>query len=297
VGLTMINAVHQSRIERPYRFLLATLAFHANDEDGGDVFPSATRLAAALGVTETTVRHGLKALIERRVIQYDGFHGHTRRFRVNLEELQRYDPTTTAKRDRTARPGESEPCHRQQGSTDEIGVEPDLEPCRRQHGCPDGIRAQALSPAATNPVARGHEPCRPRPRTLSPAASTDHQDHQDHQDQKITGADAPGFVNPKYADENGRVADVYTAIAGRALERAVLERNDSAANITKHLQRICVAEAIPYDIERLQAATDAAIRAREQAGSDWIERARTISRERGGNDLRVRPAGATDDAR
>src|SRR5438045_1327519 len=117
----MIQSVYESKIERSYRFLAATLAFFADDA-GENVYPRADRLAASLGVTESTVRHGLQALIKANVIAYDGFHGHTRRFRFNLGELRRYVPGTTTKRDPKARPSKPEPCYRQQGCTDSIGA-------------------------------------------------------------------------------------------------------------------------------------------------------------------------------
>jgi hypothetical protein len=139
----MIEAVHASKIERAYRFLAVTLAFYA-DDNGENIFPRADRLAAALGVTESRVRHGLQALVERQVIQYDGFHGHTRRFRFNLDRLACYD-------------GEVQPCCPQQGY--------DVVP-----------GGTTLLPTAANPASGSLQTCCPQPLTLLPAAGADLRD-------------------------------------------------------------------------------------------------------------------------
>jgi hypothetical protein len=254
----MIELVYKSKIERAYRFLAVTLAFYA-DENGENVYPGAARLATHLGLSEMRVRHGLLALVRRRVIQEDGFHGHTRRFRFDLEQLARYDPAQARRGDTGDAVGvtpvtrEAQPCCRQQGYTGESGVE-------------------TLLPAATNPAAGDRQPCYPQPRTLLPAAGTDLQDLQDLQD--LTGADAPDDADEVRDDGTERSAavpfQVYAAIAVQAIDAS--QRGDHSseyANYSEWFKRLCAQQQLPYDSDIGRRAIDAALTSRDRARTEF----------------------------
>ena len=87
----MLNAVHDSRIEPRLRHLAVELAIYA-DDDGREIYPGIQRLMRALGMAERGVRAALRLLITSGVLDRDGYQGHARRYRFNLEHLARYEP-------------------------------------------------------------------------------------------------------------------------------------------------------------------------------------------------------------
>ena len=293
MSLRTINAVHQSRIEPRYRHLAQTLAIFAND-DGAEIWPGIHRLTQALGVEERAVREGLHALVENRILVRDGFRHRARRFRFDMERLLSYEPASdhsgTTRRDAARR--------REASKQPAISAEGD--PCTVVQGSSATIEARSLHHGAATPAPPRRDPCTLVPPPLHRGAP----DLNDLNDlNEITGADAPGHVQPLHSQEvlpasrsapqtardscatgdetNNpgfvKVGDIYAAIAGRALQRALLEKDETPANLTKHLRNICREEAVAYEDDRLQPALDAARRARDQAARDFFERVRAIS--------------------
>lgn len=81
------------------------------------------------------------------------------------------------------------------------------------------------------------------------------------------------------ATPDGAVGAIDLAVARRALELAGRELNDRPANVEKHLRALCIERGLPYDAARLQPAIDAAIRSRDAAAREFVERARAITRQ------------------
>ena len=119
----MILAVFASNLEPKLRHLAQTLAVFAND-DGGEMWPGVRALMRATGQKESTVRHGLQALIGTGVLERDGNHGHNRRYRFNLVALANYrarqDTSARAesarRREQARRRSNQQPCTAVQGS-------------------------------------------------------------------------------------------------------------------------------------------------------------------------------------
>ena len=191
--------------------------------------------------------------MKRGVIVYDGFHGHTRQFRFDLDRLANYIPEAS-KPDRTSAKPRPQPCIPVQG----------------YH--PDSV-APTLHPGATNPAPLCHQPCTPVPVTLHAGASTEYQEHQEHQE--LTGAGAPALTHPetKPDDQDGEPSSLVE-LADAALGCACRERNDSHENVVAHLQRLAAKRQEPCDQAMAHQAVDAAI---ARAAS----RARRLSRKRG----------------
>ena len=91
MSYTVINAVHASKIESRLRHLAQTLAHFAHD-DGTSIDPGVKSLMKAMGVADSTVRAGLRALQQSGVLLKVGTRLHTAEFKFNLERLATYEP-------------------------------------------------------------------------------------------------------------------------------------------------------------------------------------------------------------
>jgi len=201
VSLKVIAAVHASRIGPRLRPIAQTLAIFAND-DGGDIWPGVRTLMQALGLGERAIRDQLQALIDDGLLQPDGFRGHTRRYRFNLERLAHHLPreVKAARREaamrREARPEIKAARRRATGS----GARSVSEPCTVVQGSESVNPARRCRVPTDLTLQRGAdkhappctEPCTPVPSTLHPGAPDLHDLH-DLKRSTGTGADAPGF--------------------------------------------------------------------------------------------------------
>ncbi|MGH8635798.1 MAG: helix-turn-helix domain-containing protein [Burkholderiales bacterium] len=269
MGLTIIQAVIDSKIDPAYRALAIVLAYFAQD-DGSRIFPSTATLARALGVTERSVYKGLRWLIARGILQRDGFHGHTRQFRLNRQKLWGYDPEYPEPQFRV------QPCTPVQGSTlqtlnsSSINREPQCtEPCTPvqrtlNHGSPEGIDRhdpQEEEPGANAPEG-SHEKEKPNSTPLTPASVTTTADAIAYD--RAMRERAERLAKESEGQQTPRtLVTVKTAesIGKEALDLAMRERDDSVSNINHHFHRLC--EERHLRLEDPEIAAQAIVHARQ----------------------------------
>jgi hypothetical protein len=264
VSRSVIETVYHSRLERAYVPLAALLAFYADDE-GRRVFPGADTLADSLNVSDSTIRHNLRALLVRGIILRDGYHGHVRKFRFDLERLRAYRPMPASRAARNSgNARENGHATLPSTATPRSPIPPD-QPCR--------VQPETLPPAANYPAVCGQEPCRAQPLVIF-------NDQQDHHEQ--TGASAPGCAEEipttTKSGDFAPVGDVFATIAKRALRLAVGDKDESATNLMKHFRKVCTEDGVVCDPDQIQPAIDAALTSRDREKRKVFELVRTIGR-------------------
>lgn len=273
-----MQAVHLSRIEPRFRHLAQTLAIFANDA-GQEIWPGVSTLKQALGVEERAVHEGLQALIDRGVLERDGYRGHRRRFRYNLGKLSGYEPlperTRAARRD-AARQREARKRVQKTSS----------QPCTTVQGYPPLPEVGTLHHGAINPAPRCGQPCTTVRPTLHSGAPDLYEDPDPYdkngKNERATGAVAPGLSQTEKEEENPPEEipfERYAAIATRAIECAVHERDDSIANVKEHFRRLCAQQHLSYDTRTVQKATDAARVAQIKASRKFNDQLKLQIRE------------------
>jgi hypothetical protein len=300
MSLNLIDAVYASRIEPRLRFLASVLAKYGND-DGQDIYPGPVQLMTATGQEENTIREGLQALVDSGVLVRDGFHGHTRRFRFDLDRLASYEPSVTTraawranhKPSRNGKP--SRPTLRHGG-----GLK-DSQP----YAMAEGSDAATLRHGGANPPPRRRQPYAMAAPTLRHGGAHKGRKSESQESQKRTGAVAPACADEEKTAEkaedkteellgpaaaspanpavqladhrgNGRIPfKVYAAIATQAVTNSLRDdKSDDLSNISEHFKRLCAAQGKPYSASLVQRAVDAALAALEKSKQDFLENLR-----------------------
>jgi len=231
VSLKVIHAVHASRIEPRLRFLASTLALYATD-DGQDIYPGIATLMTATGLAESTIREGLQALVNSQLLVRDGFHGHTRRFRFDLERLAAYVPADQTRTEwREAR----QPYATAEGSN----AQPNSRTLRHGGGLEGTNGHGTLRDGVPNPTPWRTEPYATADLTLRHGVvHIESQESQESQERE-TGAAAPASSEPAEAEDDNPEAcgtnarsyspaaapmpfKVYAAIATQAITNSAL---------------------------------------------------------------------------
>jgi hypothetical protein len=258
MSLKVIHAVHLSRIEPRLRFLVQTLAIFASD-DGRNIRPGIGTLMQALGMTESAVREGLGELVARGVLVRDGHHGHTRRFRFDLECLAHYAPPLDPRRG----------AHRRAMAERRPGRKTARKPYAPAEGSETNSVLKTLRRGGDNPAPERCEPYAPAAQTLRPGGP-DLNDLQDLHD--LTAADAAALPKerkdqedederPKGEEQN---ADdprfkVYAAIGTTAVQCAVLDGPLDESTVRHHVERLCREQGLTCEPSTVQKATDTAL--------------------------------------
>ena len=236
----MILAVHNSRIEPRLRHLAATLAFFAHD-DGSEVRPGMRTLTKALGVSASVVYEGLQALVESHVIKRDGLHGHTRRFKFDLERLANYEPAT----DRTR----------------EVWRETVVRPRSQPYAVAEGPAARSIPETLRRGGVNG-TPWRRKPSAVADLTlrrgGPDPNDLKDRHDHKYTGADAPDLTDEGTAETAEVPYQRLVEMAKAALHAANLDGNPSKSIVTALLERALAEGKLRCDVISQEAAIEAA---------------------------------------
>jgi hypothetical protein len=287
MSLKVITAVHDSRIEPRLRHLAQTLAIFSTNDDGSEIWPGISRLTQALGVEERAVHKGLQELIDREVLERDGYHRRTRRFRFNLVALANYEPlperTSAAKRDaarrREARKPRSRPTTAFLDEPDTCTVVQMSEAKTSPNTC---TVVQMSTPAhlhrgAATPALQCDDTCTVVRRHLHRGAVRTNEDLELNEK---SGADAPKSPDADASvgsdegpeEEGGErpAFDVYAAVATSALEQACRDRDDSNAHVAALFTRCCAERKLPYDGKIARQAIDAAIVTREKAKREFL---------------------------
>lgn len=277
----VIELIHLSKIDPRLRHLAQTLAIFAND-DGREIRPGVAKLKQAMGVEEAAVYEGLRKLLQYGLLERDGYHRHTRRFKFNLGAVGAYEPSA----ERT-RAGLRDAARRREANKK---IKAEAEPSTIVQGSESDLPAQTLHVGAGNPAGARTKPYTRALLTLHDGAA-DLPDLPDRQDEpaktNLPGAGAPVGSHQEKGSEKNKPAPsssvepvpfkVYAAIATRAIDCAVRDRprDDSITNIVSHFKRLCGEQQLPFDSEIVQKATDAAVVAREKVKNKFaIEHAR-----------------------
>jgi hypothetical protein len=293
----MIYAVHQSRIDARLRHLAQTLAIFADDE-GGNVRPGIDTLQQAMGVKTRAIRYQLQALIDRRVLIRDGFYHRTRRYRFDPDQLAEYHPCTPVHGFAEARPVEnvSDPCtplhtsesdectplHTSKPRRVQPGAATSATPCRDvcnpvprpvQPGAPDLNDLKDLQDLTTDAGASDFAPEQSKPPKSKPPKSKRRPARKPSPTTSTNGRETP-MDDPTTRPAPG--FPVYAAVAQKAFEHAIRERDESDSNVAEHAKVMCARQGIPYDGDVITKAVAAARVVRDKARGEFWDRKRSI---------------------
>lgn len=276
MSVHVMKAVYASRLEHRLRLLAVTLASFSPNDDGGEIYPGVTRLMQMLDMEKRAVRAQLHQLIARGVLLRDGYRGHARCYRYDLDRLASYEPRQL---DSGARVHGGAPLRVHDGAP--IETAKGAQPCRQ--GCtpvPLRVHARALDPK---------DPKDLRKRTGADAPECSDEGQTAEKAEEPTAELSRHIpVCGKPEEEPAEEADstpsqvppfkVYAAIAQRALDISLRDdKSDNVGNIAEHFKILCAKQHLPYGAFITQRAVDAALASRERSKQKFLRELRQVA--------------------